>query len=800
MLPYVFQKSDFQVAMVPLEMNGTQRLGKLQFKAPEALEGAPDRRTDLWSLGCCMYQMATGLRPYDAETEEKVTGKIRRGFDELWRPKALERQEVDLLKQLMKKKPEQRIGALSGQTRRVLQHPCLRGSAGAPQESLLGRALRLVGRAIVRDTRAAIAALVVAAPAGTAGSAAPPSSFGISDKVGEGAGGANLSRLLEELSGLLARAAEEDEGGSSSFFLESLQQLRADDDMPPSGGSGGGALQLAISKAGPTFQAGEPLSALTAATAEPMISEDSKDAVAAKKGVPKADGHESGFRKSLHKTLDVEVDAEPLSEAMAAIATELDDECPTSAGGRSGRSGSSLGSDCATDDYDHRVDKPRSQGLPNSPPEEEEAPSVPAGSDIKTSFQSLGGPAGGNGNFGLALLAAGAGQSPGGIVNFNGSSIKAVGMWSRPDSEPPAADEVARLQVLIGAVRQACEETTADASDAAAAPCRFGQRLVDICVANVAWHSLLPDTAKAQLERFVETAEHLRAAAGLVLQKSNSNRSADEIGEEDGQWRREQTDNIALIADEAQRCFEEAKGPVDSRLPMTRQGSPESREDINGVFSPGSSPLPARPHAGPRLDPSARLLAAENIPGCEVPKAPESGVSPAAAAGDRIAAFLPVSAGEPEIVGDGPPRARYEKEGDGGSSGRSGGRSGGGSGAGALDEEAAENVDLEAQAGDNSGSSCSPQGGAERALDLGDKANTTLNDVSPAKDELVVAQQPVVQKSSWSRCCRRRPAKRLPESAARESAKAATNEHMVGDAKPMATASPPPRTLVLEDI
>ena len=52
----------------PLTAEGTI-VGTFQYMAPEQLEGSePDARSDLWALGCVLYEMATGKRAFDGKS------------------------------------------------------------------------------------------------------------------------------------------------------------------------------------------------------------------------------------------------------------------------------------------------------------------------------------------------------------------------------------------------------------------------------------------------------------------------------------------------------------------------------------------------------------------------------------------------------------------------------------------------------------------------------------------------------------------------------------------------------------
>jgi serine/threonine protein kinase len=60
----------------PVTAEGTI-LGTLQYMAPEQLEGKEaDARTDLWALGAILYEMVTGRRAFDGESQVSLIGNI----------------------------------------------------------------------------------------------------------------------------------------------------------------------------------------------------------------------------------------------------------------------------------------------------------------------------------------------------------------------------------------------------------------------------------------------------------------------------------------------------------------------------------------------------------------------------------------------------------------------------------------------------------------------------------------------------------------------------------------------------
>jgi Tol biopolymer transport system component len=94
----------------PLTAEGTI-VGTLQYMAPEQLEGKEaDARTDLWALGCALYEMATGKQAFAGTSQASLIAailkEVPRPLTELQplTPPALER----VVRQCLEKDPEDR--------------------------------------------------------------------------------------------------------------------------------------------------------------------------------------------------------------------------------------------------------------------------------------------------------------------------------------------------------------------------------------------------------------------------------------------------------------------------------------------------------------------------------------------------------------------------------------------------------------------------------------------------------------------------------------------------------------------
>ncbi|MGE5325740.1 MAG: protein kinase domain-containing protein [Deltaproteobacteria bacterium] len=89
-------------------------LGTAAYMAPEQAKGKPaDRRADIWAFGCVLYEMLSGLRPFDGETVSDVlAGVIRAEPDWKAMPAATPPRIGELVRRCLIKDPKHRLQAI----------------------------------------------------------------------------------------------------------------------------------------------------------------------------------------------------------------------------------------------------------------------------------------------------------------------------------------------------------------------------------------------------------------------------------------------------------------------------------------------------------------------------------------------------------------------------------------------------------------------------------------------------------------------------------------------------------------
>jgi eukaryotic-like serine/threonine-protein kinase len=89
-------------------------LGTAAYMSPEQAKGKPaDRRADIWAFGCVLYEMLTGLRPFEGETVSDVlAGVIRAEPDWQALPGAVPPRVRELVRRCLIKDPKHRLQAI----------------------------------------------------------------------------------------------------------------------------------------------------------------------------------------------------------------------------------------------------------------------------------------------------------------------------------------------------------------------------------------------------------------------------------------------------------------------------------------------------------------------------------------------------------------------------------------------------------------------------------------------------------------------------------------------------------------
>lgn len=99
-------------------------VGTAQYVSPEVLQNSPTTpASDLWALGCIIYQMMSGLPPFRGVNDYVIFKEII--ACNLKFPQGFDKDAEDLVKKLLKLNPAERLGAqdLNGRYESIRSHP-----------------------------------------------------------------------------------------------------------------------------------------------------------------------------------------------------------------------------------------------------------------------------------------------------------------------------------------------------------------------------------------------------------------------------------------------------------------------------------------------------------------------------------------------------------------------------------------------------------------------------------------------------------------------------------------------------
>ncbi len=211
----------------PLTAEGTI-VGTFQYMAPEQLEGNDiDARSDIWALGCVLYEMTTGKRAFEGATQASLISAIMRDEPRAMNvlapmsPPSLER----LVRQCLAKDPNERWQT-AGDVRRELEWIANSSSQHVAPPIARRRALRRSAAGWVTAAVVAVAALAYMLGPGRKQSAdAPLMRFAV-----EAPRGVFLSQPAEAVlspDGTMLAVSVTDSTGATSLYLRRLASPEA---------------------------------------------------------------------------------------------------------------------------------------------------------------------------------------------------------------------------------------------------------------------------------------------------------------------------------------------------------------------------------------------------------------------------------------------------------------------------------------------------------------------------------------------------------------------------------------------
>ena len=120
--------SDFGISKILKDHNekAFTMCGTPQYLAPEVIiNKGYDNTVDWWSLGCLLYEMLTGNKPFNISKENKINPKVYE--EKIDYPEDMNSIAVNLIKKLLVVNPKQRLGYGDNDAKKIKNHKYFEG-------------------------------------------------------------------------------------------------------------------------------------------------------------------------------------------------------------------------------------------------------------------------------------------------------------------------------------------------------------------------------------------------------------------------------------------------------------------------------------------------------------------------------------------------------------------------------------------------------------------------------------------------------------------------------------------------
>mmetsp|Transcript_88067 Transcript_88067/g.221654 ORF Transcript_88067/g.221654 Transcript_88067/m.221654 type:complete len:836 (-) Transcript_88067:101-2608(-) len=111
--------------------------GTPDYFAPEIIDSTGHTiAVDWWMLGILLFELMTGHPPFESDSPMQIYAKVLKGINKVTFPHSVEGQVGDLVKEILKKEPSQRLPMRPGSTANLKQHGWFSGFTWVDLESL----------------------------------------------------------------------------------------------------------------------------------------------------------------------------------------------------------------------------------------------------------------------------------------------------------------------------------------------------------------------------------------------------------------------------------------------------------------------------------------------------------------------------------------------------------------------------------------------------------------------------------------------------------------------------------------